>query len=207
MVRTSGNYHAQRRRNGVTESHFNQPADNVDAMNSRLLFHPDMKKGEFASLLELHFDHITDANQKMVEDIKASLGTLPTRGQPVDLKKIELFRHADAEKNNGATIEVAVVRAMVRYPDIKPRRSLIKMIAGHDDPDHDKGMLITEYKRYRSRKANGLDPSVSYSTNNFFEFILTKQWGIAAAIFIKANELRRSAFCTRLNEITSKQRE
>lgn len=154
-------------------------------------------------MLESRFQFLQPADQKTVSDIEASLGKLPTRGQPINGNTLELFRHADTEHQRGATLETAIERAMEQLSDVKPRRRRAKKIAGHTDPDHDKLILLAEYKRYRGLIAAGLDPAIAYSTNNFFEFVLTRQWEKAAAIFSKANKERRAKLCSRLNRIGS----
>ncbi|MND57392.1 hypothetical protein D3C80_485200 [compost metagenome] len=167
------------------------------------MFHEAMSKQQMASALESRFGRVTIADPKMISDIDASLGTL-TRGHPINEGALLLFGIADVEHERGASLENAIKHAMELHPDVKPRRRRTKNIAGHTDPEHDKTILLAEYKRYRSRKAAGLDPTVSYTTNTFFEFILTQQWHKAAAVFSRANRERRLGLCSRLNLIGSK---
>lgn len=163
-------------------------------------FHPDISREEFAQRLEVRFSFLQSADPKTITEIDASLGKLPTRGQPINVNALALFRHADAQHKNSMTLETALELAMEKFPDVKPRRRHTK-IDGHTDPDHDKFMLLAEYKRYRGLLSVGLDPAVPYSTNNFFEFILTRQWQKAVAVFAKANKEQRARYCLRLNRM------
>lgn len=167
-------------------------------------FHPDLKMHEFALLLEARFQFLQAADPRTISDIDASLGKLPIRGQPINASALKLFRYADIEHRRGATLETAIERTMALFPDVKPRRRRTKKVAGHTDPDHDKLVLLAEYKRYRGLVAAGLDPAIPSSLNIFFEFVLTRQWQKAAAIFSKANKQRRAKLCSRLNRIGSK---
>ena len=167
------------------------------------IFHANLGKDDFALLLEARFQFLQAADPGTISDIDASLGKLPIRGQPINANALKLFRHADIEHQRGAALETAIERAMEQLPDVKPRRRRTKKIAGHTDPDHDKLILLAEYKRYRGLIAAGLDPAIAYSSNNIFEFVLTRQWQKAAAIFSKANKQRRAKLCWRLNRIGS----
>lgn len=164
-------------------------------------FHPDLDREEFAQRLAVRFSFLQSADPKTIADVDASLGRLPTRGQPINVNTVALFRQADAKHRNGTTLETAIELAMEQFPDVKPRRRRTKKIDGHTDPDHDKFMLLAEYKRYRGLLSVGLDPAIPYSTNNLFEFILTRQWQKAAAVFAKANKEQRARYCLRLNRM------
>lgn len=168
-------------------------------------FHAGLRKDEFAQLLETRFDFLQPADPHTVAEIDASLGRYPTRGQPKNINALKLFRQADIELERGVTQETAIERAMELLPDVKPhhRRTKKITIRTDRDPDHDKEILLAEYKRYRALIAAGLDPAIPYSIGNFFEFILTRQWQRAAAVFTKANKERRLKFCARLNAIGS----
>lgn len=170
-------------------------------------FHADLIRDDFALLLEARFQFLQATDPGTISDIDASLGKLPIRGQPINSNALKLFRYADVEHQRGATLETAIEHAMGQLPDVKPRRRRTKKVAGHTDPDHDKLILLAEYKRYRGLIAAGLDPAIAYSTNNFFEFILTRQWQKAAAVFTKANKQRRAKLCSRLNRFGSKNAE
>lgn len=175
------------------------------------LFHPDQNRDEFARLLETRLQFLQAADAKTVSEIDASLGKLPTPGRPVNANTLILFRCADAAYVDGTTLETAIECAMEQFPHIKPqprrRRTKKITIRTQRSPDHDKEILLAEYKRYRGLIAAGLDPAIAYSTNNFFEFILTRQWQKAAAVFTKANKQRRAKLCSRLNLIGSKNAE
>lgn len=164
-------------------------------------FRSDMSKNEFAMMLESRFCYLQSADRKTVLEIESSLGVFPTRGHPINAAALALFRQADTEHQKGASLEKAIERAMELFPTVKPRRRRTKKIDGHTDPDHDKFILLAEYKRYRASVDAGLNPAVAYSTNNFFEFILTRQWPKAAAVFAKANKEQRTRYCLRLNQI------
>lgn len=170
------------------------------------IFSEDLDKSTFASLLQSRFQYLYEPTIENIQAIDDALGRLPVRGHPVDVNKIALFQHCDRQRERGVTIENAVALAMTEFPNVEPRRRRTQKIAGHDDPDHNKLMLIAEYKRYLSRKKHGLDPT-HYSRNVFFEFVLTKQWDRAAAVFHKANKQRRHDLCERLNRITLKNTE
>lgn len=168
-------------------------------------FHPDLSRDDFVLLLEASFSFLQSADPKTISEIDASLGSLPTRGRPINVNALKLFRYADAEYGNGATLEIAVERAMEQYPAAKPkprrRRTKKIMIESENELDHDKFILLAEYKRYRGLLNVGLDPAIPYSTNNFFEFILTRQWQRAAAVFAKASKEQRARYCFRLNRM------
>lgn len=169
-------------------------------------FHPDLRKSDLIHMLQQRFQHLPPAEPKTVSDIDNSLDTLPTRGQPIKGDAIKLFRCADIIVQNGATLEAAIVSAMETFPDVKPRQRRPRKITTKTirDPDHDKLILLAEYKRYRAIIESGLNPAVAYSRNNFFEYILTRQWETAAAIFTKANKERRKILSDALNAIGNK---
>ena len=171
------------------------------------VFNEYLDKAAFAASLQRRFQYLSKPAIEDIQAIDDTLGRLPVRGHPVDVNKIALFQHCDKQRERGVTIENAVALAMTEFPNVEPRRRRTQKIAGHDDPDHNKYMLIAEYKRHLSRKKHGLDPTKQYSTNLFFEFILTKQWGRAAAVFHKANKQRRRDLCERLNRIALKNTE
>ncbi len=177
------------------------------AVKSSIMFSEDLSRAAFASLLQSRFQYMPDPAIEDIQAIDDTLGCLPVSGHPVDVNKIALFQHCDRQREHGVTIENAVVHAMTEFPDVEPRRRRTQKVAGHTDPDHVKEMLIAEYKRYLSRKRHGLDPAVQYSTNLFFDFLLTKQWDRAAAVFCKANKQRRLDLCERLNKIALKNTE
>lgn len=170
-------------------------------------FCADLDRDDFALLLEARFQFLQTADLETMSGIDASLGKLPARGQPINTSALRLFELASLEHQRGATLETAIERAMEQFPDVKPRRRRKKKVAGHTDPDHDKLILLAEYKRYRSLITAGLDPAIAYSTNNFFEFILTRQWQLAAAVFSKSNKQRRAKLCEHLNQIGLKKPE
>lgn len=168
------------------------------------IFSENLDKSTFASLLQSRFQYLHEPTIENIQAIDDALGRLPVRGHPISANKIALFQCCDRKREKGLTIENALECAIAEFPGAEPRRRRTGKVAGHTDPDHVKEMLIAEYKRYLSRKKHGLDPAMQYSRNIFFEFILTKQWDRAAAVFRKANKQRRHDLCRRLNDVSAK---
>lgn len=134
-----------------------------------------------------------DIDGNIASSFRSSMQANPRRaeGKPVDRGNLLIFQQIDQYHQQGSTI-IAAIRLVFEE----------QRVGLNDDVDHEDEIdtVVREYRRYRKTRDAGLDPSRTYDDNSLAEFILSKQFALAAAIFATADKKRRIRICGKLNE-------
>ncbi len=149
-----------------------------------------MSTEEFAAKLE---DFYRSLDENIARLFKISMKASPRRaeGKPVNQNKLKVFQLIDERIGQSYTI-VAAIRFVVEEYNAG--------LSDNSDREDEIETITREYRRYRKTLDVGLDPSRTYDDQSLAEFILSKQFALAAAIFAIADEKRRIRICDKLNE-------
>lgn len=157
-------------------------------MNERQ-FSPTMSTEEFAARLE---DLYRSLDENTARAFKSSMKASPrtAEGKPVSQNNLRIFQLIDERHRHGGTVSAAVRSIIEEY---------FTELNDHSDSEDRIETTARQYRRYRKVRDAGLDPSRTYDDESFAEFILSKQFALAAAIFAVADDERVARICDKLN--------
>lgn len=158
-------------------------------MNERQ-FSPTMSTEEFEARLK---DFYRSLDENTARAFKSSMKASPrtAEGRSVSQDNLKIFQLIDERHRQGSTV-ISAIRSVIEEHLIE--------LNDHSDSEDRIETATREYRRYRKTRDAGLDPSRTYDDNSLAEFILSKQFTPAAAIFAIADKKRRIRICGKLNE-------
>lgn len=148
-----------------------------------------MSTEEFAARLQDLYRSLDENTARAFRNsMKASPRT--AEGKPVSQNNLKIFQLIDERHRQGGTVTAAI-------------RSIIEEhfaeVNSNSDSEDRIETTTREYRRYRRIRDAGLDPSRTYDDQSLVEFILSKQFTLAAAVFQVANDERRARICDKFN--------
>lgn len=157
-------------------------------MNERQ-FSPTMSTEEFAARLQDFYRGLDENTARAFRNsMKASPRT--AEGKPVSQDNLKIFQLIDERHRQGGTVTAAIRSVIEEYPT---------ELNDYSDSEDRIETTTRQYRRYRKVRDAGLDPSRTYDDESFAEFILSKQFALAAAIFEVADDDRLARICEKLN--------
>ncbi|MCR5943606.1 hypothetical protein FG152_22755 [Ochrobactrum sp. XJ1] len=157
-------------------------------MNERQ-FSPTMSTEEFEARLK---DFYRSLDENTARAFKSSMKASPRKaeGKPVSQNNLKIFQLIDERYRQGGTVTAAIRSVIEEH---------LAEVNSNSDNEDKIDTITRQYRRYRKVRDAGLDPSRTYDDDSFAEFILSKQFALAAAIFEVADDERVARICDKLN--------
>ncbi|GGE32357.1 hypothetical protein GCM10007276_07000 [Agaricicola taiwanensis] len=164
-----------------------------------------METEELLDLLRREFDDLPEPPRDYVARVADDLARLPARGRPRNAKKTALHREVTQALATNRGVRAALRQSVDQHPDAKPRQ---RRTQDHDDqyrdPEDDIDTLRREYHRHAPRHHPLLDPSKSYSIDDFFWCVLLREFERATAIYATFGPQFRKQTCLRLRRVITR---